>query len=187
MARDLTSGMVTAIDAQFVRVAAAIEAEFGSGTIWLWTGAASLSWDSKTWVGLGNLIGASEVEEGVEISAKGVTLSLSGVPSELLALTEDDYRNRPLRIWLLKMNEAFDAVDESYLQFAGRMDTMTIEDTGSTATISMQCESNLADLARPRVVRYTDAEQKRLHPGDRGLEFVAALAEKPLYWGVPTP
>lgn len=187
MARDLTSGMISAIDATVVRVAAAIEAEFGSGTVRLWTGITTLSWNSVSWSGLGELIGASEVEEGLDISAKGVALTLSGVPSDLLTLTEDDYRNKPIRIWLLQMNEAFDAVEESYLRFAGRMDTMAIRDDGGTAVITMQCESILADLTRPRVVRYTDAEQKRLHPGDRGLEFVAKLAEKPLYWGVPTP
>lgn len=188
MARDLTAGMIAAATATTVRFAAAIEAQFDSGTGRVWTGTATLSWGGNSWTGLGDLIGADAIEEATAVSAKGVALTLSGIPSSLITLAlDDDYRGKPVIIYILQMNSAFTSVEYSYQQFAGRMDTMTIEDGGETATITLQCESNLVDLERPKIRRYTDEEQQQILAGDRGLEFVAALAEKPLYWGVPAP
>jgi hypothetical protein len=186
MARDLTSGWASATVAASVRIAMAIEAEFSTGTVRVWSGAATLAWNSLSWTALGHLIGVDRIEESQAVSANGVAITLSGVPSSLINLAlNDDYRGKPVRIWILLMDADFDTVVESYLQFAGRMDTMTFEDAGETTSFSMQCESNLVDLQRPRIVRYTDEEQQRLHPGDLGLQYVAALAEKPLYWGIP--
>lgn len=68
------------------------------------------------------------------------------------------------------------------LLFLGRMDNMDIV-VGPTATITLKAESRLADLERPRVLRFNDATQQALFPGDRGLEFVEAMIEKAIKWG----
>ena len=59
---------------------------------------------------------------------------------------------------------------------------MNIE-AGETATISISVESRLVDWERPRVHRYTNADQQIAYPGDKGLEFVAQMVEKELVWG----
>lgn len=48
--------------------------------------------------------------------------------------------------------------------------------------ISRDVYSDKADIGGPRVLRYSDEDQQRLFPGDRGLEH-AANANRPLPWG----
>lgn len=67
--------------------------------------------------------------------------------------------------------------------FAGRMDTMRLQDTGETTTVTVSCESRLIDLERARERRYTDEDQKELYPDDRGFEYVADLQDKEVLWG----
>ena len=44
-------------------------------------------------------------------------------------------------------------------------------------------ESRLADWERPRVSRYTDADQQQRFPGDLGCRFAPQMVEKELVWG----
>jgi hypothetical protein len=63
------------------------------------------------------------------------------------------------------------------------MDTMRIEDSGDTASITVQAESRFIELERTHERRYTDQDQQQLYPGDLGLEYVAGLQDKEIAWG----
>lgn len=183
MSRDLPAPLASAVVARVVPVALLAEFAFASETLRMWTGMTDTNWDGHTWTGAGDLGGITPVDETTEIGAAGLTFTLSGIPSDLvtLALT-DHYRGRHCKLWLACLDGG--AVEAAVRIFGGRMDVMSIEDGGETSTISIQAENRLVDLFRARDVRYTDATQKRLFPGDLGCEYVAALAEKPLPWGV---
>lgn len=187
MARDLPSAVATAIGSTVVKLAFFAEFQFASGTVRLWTGYGNKSWGGHTWSGAGDFGGLTPIDETTEIGAAGLTFKLSQVPSTSLALAlGDNYRGKPCKLWLAVL-DASDAVVDTYQVFAGRMDVMKIEDGDGTGAIAIQAENRLIDLSRPRTRRYTDAEQQRRYPGDRGLEYVAKLPEKPLYWGVAAP
>jgi hypothetical protein len=62
------------------------------------------------------------------------------------------------------------------------MDTCDLE-IGETATITLTIQNRLADWERPRLRRYTDEDQQSVYDGDLGLQFVAQMAEKTIYWG----
>ena len=188
MARDLPAAVATAIAAGVVPIAFFAEFQFAGGTVRMWTGYASISWNSQTWLAAGDFGGLSPVDETTEVGAAGLTFTLSGIPSSLLSVAlADHYRGRACKLWMAIMNTGATAVVDAYPVFGGRMDVMNIEDAGETSKITIQAESRLIDLTRARTVRYTNEEQQRLFPGDLGLEYVAKLAEKPLYWGVPSP
>jgi len=185
MAREMPAAVSTAIQGAVVHLALFGEFQFASGTVRMWTGAGDKSWSGQTWTGGGNLVGISPIDETTEVSAAGLNFTLNGVPSSLVGTAlADAYRGRPCKLWLAILDAA-EAVVDVVQVFAGRMDVMTIADAGETATITLQAENRLVDLRRPRSSRYTNEEQQRLFAGDVGLEFVAKLAEKPLYWGVP--
>ncbi len=184
MARDLPLALASAVVARVVRVALLAEFAFASETLRMWTGQADTNWAGHTWTGAGDLGGITPVDETTEIGAAGLTFTLSGIPSNLVTLAlQDHYRGRQCKLWLACLTEA-GAVEAAVRIFGGRMDVMSIEDAGETSTISIQAESRLVDLMRARDARYTDATQKRLFAGDLGCEYVAALAEKPLPWGI---
>lgn len=58
-----------------------------------------------------------------------------------------------------------------------------IDDDATTITISVTVESDLVDLERSKVRRFTDEDQKAIHPDDRGFEFVNRLQDTEITWG----
>ena len=185
MSRNLPSAVASAVVGSVVKLAFFAEFQFASGTVRMWTGVGNKSWNALTWTGAGDFGGISPVDESTDVRAAGLAFRLSGIPASSLSLAlSDNYRGKPCKLWLAILDAA-DAVVDTYQIFAGRMDVMTIDDGGDTASINVQAENRLVDLTRARALRYTDAEQRRLFAGDLGLEFVAKLAEKPLHWGVP--
>jgi len=60
---------------------------------------------------------------------------------------------------------------------------MVINDGSETATIQVTVENRLIEFERTRVRRYTAEDQKIDYPNDKGLEFVAEMAEKEIVWG----
>ena len=183
MSRDLTTAVQNQLSADELQPFFAVKLNFDSGDLRLWTGYGDITVDSETYTGGGQLLDISEIEETVEIAARGITMSLNGVDSSLvsLALTEN-YQTRSAKVYLGVLSSGA-VVASPYQLFDGRMDVLSIDDSGDTATITMTAESRLIDLERPRLRRYTSEDQKLRHPTDTGLDFVAALQEKEIAWG----
>ncbi len=183
MSRNLTTAVSNQLSADELQPFFAIKLNFDSGSLKLWTGYGDITVDSETYTGGGQFLAVSPVEETVEVAARGVTMSLNGIDASLitLALTEN-YQTRSAKVFLGVLSSGA-VVADPYLVFDGRMDVMTIDDNGETATISMTAESRLIDLERPKLRRYTSEDQKLNHPDDIGLDFVASLQEKEIAWG----
>ncbi len=181
--RNLTTGMTTEIAKPEVAPIVFVELAFDSDTLRVWSGYGSLSWSGNTWLGSGDMGSLSAVTETEELTANGVTLSLSGIPSEniALALTEK-YRGRPGKIWLGFLNAAMAVIANPKQVFSGRMDVMVIDEGAETSTISISLESRAIDLLRTRERRYTHEDQQIDFPGDMGLEFVSDLQNKDVRW-----
>lgn len=160
-----------------------IELDFPDGKV----RATSLPFDvvlgGHVYSGLSILGKVSPVTEGAEQRSYGVTLELSAIPLELadyVALQE--VQGREVTISQGFVNKGHQIIGEPFVVFRGRMDTMDVQ-VGETTAVSIACESLLIDWERPRVRRFTDADQKSRHPGDKGLEFVSAMTTKELLWG----
>lgn len=183
MARDLTASVVTQLQAASVEVGILFEGEFASGWVRLWSGVGTLSWDAKSWSGVGTLLGISGIDETNEIRASGLTVSLSGVPSDLLSAALGDARSGKTGRVYLAFFSGGSIVADPILQFEGRLDVPAIEDGPDTATISISYESELIDLERARERRYTPEDQAIDFPGDLGFAYVAALQDAQITWG----
>ena len=183
MARDLTASVITQLQSASVEVGILFEGEFASGWVRLWSGIGSLSWDGKTWTGTGNLLGISGIDETAEVRASGMTVSLSGVPSDLLSAALGDARSGRIGRVYLAFFSGGSIVADPILQFEGRLDVPAIEDGPETATISISYESELIDLERARERRYTPEDQAIDFPGDLGFDYVASLQDAQITWG----
>jgi len=179
--RDLTSAIVNSLDDEVLQPFFAIEMLFdGSQTLRLWTGVGELDYQGNSWYGAGQMLGVEAVEETTEISAKGATISLSGVPAEVLSLAlNEPYQGRKANIYFGTFNGGTSLSEI----FSGYMDQMNIEETADTCTISLTLENKLVDLERPRVARFTSSYQKSVYSGDRGFDFVEDLQDKEIVWG----
>ena len=88
--RDLTNAVKTAIVADQVSPILLFQGEFASGFVRVWSGIGDLSWNSEVWSGVGNLGGVSNIQENSDIQANGVTVTMSGIPSDLISLVLGD-------------------------------------------------------------------------------------------------
>jgi hypothetical protein len=191
MSRGLSSTLLAAVAAKTIRPAIFVFMDFASGAVRAWTGKGDFTWGGNTYAGIGSFGGISEVEETGNPVANGLTLTLSGIPSTLLATSLDrtQYRGRRVRVWHGFFNVTGDTaalIDTPVASFAGRMDVMTPTDTGETSTIALTCENRLVDLERSRERRYTDADMQQLNPGDGSFRYVAGLQDKQFNWGQAT-
>lgn len=170
-----------ALDSRFlsdaVNLFIAVELFFDQGTLRYWTGVGNKTINGNTYTGAGTLLNVGGLEESDDLSAPGASVTLSGVDSNLVSTAlQEPYQNRECRIHLGSENETFEV-------FSGFMDTMTIDDSGDTCTINIQCESRLILLDRIVPLRYTQETQERLYPGDTFFSFVTALADRQVTWG----
>ena len=183
MSRGLTAGALAQIAATELQPILLFLAEFQSGTIYIWNGIGDLSWNSQTWTGVGTFMSFSDIEESTEVKAVGATITLNGIPSDLVSTALSDVRqNKPGKLYLGFLSSG-SIVSDPYLIFAGRLDVVHLDESSEGSTISLQYESRLIDLSRPRVFRYTPEDQEREFAGDLGMEFVPALQDKKVTWG----
>lgn len=184
MSRSLTSSMQTAVTADLVRPIILVECAFDSGDLNLWNGIGTLTVSSTDYVGAGTLLAIGEIAESSELQANGITVTLSGITDPLLAKARDeDYQGRELTVKLGAMDSSNGVISSPVTVFSGFMDTMTINDSSETATIQIAVENRLIEFERTRIRRYTAEDQKIDYPNDKGLEFVAEMAEKEIVWG----
>ena len=180
MSRDITTTVQNALDDSVIYPFFAIDLMFTSGPLYVWTGYGDLTIGSKTYLGAGQLINISSVSETTEMEAKGATLTMSGIPSSFLSLAlQEPYQGRECRIYFGVTSSPSDYVEI----FSGELDQMNIEEQAETATISVTAENVLIKLERPVVRRFTNEDQKSRFPFDRGLEYVAGLQDKEIFWG----
>lgn len=205
MARELPVEFVEELSNDVVYPFFAVSVDFESGPLYFWTGYGDLIIDGITYLGAGQLVNISSVEETTEIEAKGATVTMTGIPSTFLSLAlQEPYQGRECRIYfglslanktigteassIVTTEDLVELLTEGDTRhlieiFSGELDQMNITEQADGATIAVTAENILIKLERPVVRRFTNEDQKSRFPLDRGLEFVAALQDKEIFWG----
>lgn len=101
MSRGLTPAALAEIAKPQVQPVVFFSAQFDSGTVWFWTGYGEIDWNGHVWIGSGDVIQFSGIDETALIEARGIQLQFAGADVALVtaALTED-IQGRRLRIFL---------------------------------------------------------------------------------------
>ncbi len=164
------------------------ELYFDSGTTRLWTGYGDIVVSGQTYVGAGTLGRISSIEETQVLRAASLTIQIVGMPASVVSLSlNEDYNGRDIILKVAFIDKVGNIIDAPVTMFKGFMDVMEVENFGEQSTISIQCENRLVDLERPRILRYTDQDQKNKYPDDKGFEFVAKLSDgREIVWGGPS-
>jgi hypothetical protein len=180
----MSAEFLAAIQSAEIRPAVFVEAHFTSGPLYVWSGAGNIDWNGHTWTSVVSLGSISTIEEGSDVQAKGITLTLSGIDPSLLGGVLTEFR---VGLPVLVRFGLFDAegtlIADPIISWAGRMDQPTINVDGTTATISINCENRLIDMNVAVDRRYTNEDQRLDFPEDRGMEFVPSIQEVVIYWG----
>lgn len=181
--KTLGTNAATALTSDSPRVAAFAQFELDSGTQRYTTLPYTTTWNSQSWLGLGNLAQIDEIRETESLTATGVKITLSGIPSSLVSLIlSESIQSRVCTIWFAALGSDNAVLDTPPIEFKGFVDAPSMQIDGGSATITINCESVLADFARPRVRRYNDADQQAEYPGDKFFEFVPQMTEREIVW-----
>jgi hypothetical protein len=181
---DATPAFIAALAQPIIRPALFVQATFNTATLYLWTGRGSITWGGRTWLGVGTLGTVSTIEEGSNVEARGITLTMSGLdPTALQDVLNEVQQGLPALVYFGLFDESLALIPNPVTAFAGRMDQPTLDVTGETATISIACESRLMDMNNPAMRRYTNEDQQRDYPNDQGFSFVPGVQEVTIYWG----
>lgn len=149
---------------------------FTSGIKYYWDGFGDLEEDGDTYIGAANLVARSEIPIGVDDENGQLMLTLSGVDPDIVAAVravEAEIYNRPITIWGQFFNEALQLSGDKFFLFGGTMDVPTYSGEGTASrTISIPCEGEWGDRLGAALSSFSDADQQRRFPGDKGLEYV---------------
>ena len=179
MARSVPAAILSALADPEVYPFYAVEMMFDTAPVRLWTGYGDRTIDGQTYLGAGDLMSISGLEEDNDLSAKSASITITGIPSEYVSIAlQEPYQRRTCRILFGVSN-----VDDFVEVFAGKMNQMPIEDSGETSIITLTVESKLVELGRAIVRRYTHESQQARYPGDTFFSFVADIQDKGIPWG----
>jgi len=185
MARDLSANLEAQVDGSSLRPFLAVDIDFETGVSRFWGGYGDITIDGNTYLGLGTFGSVSEIPESTENKATGITLSLSGIPSDLIAAALDsEYQGNACSVYLGALDDTHAVISSPYKVFSGVVDTMTVNQQSEAATISINVENRMLDFERPRARRYTDEDQRSRFSYDNAFRYVGALQEKQINWGV---
>lgn len=179
MSRTINSNLLTALTSAEVEPYFAVEFVLDGSPIRLWTGYGDKTISSQTYTGSGHLLSISGLEEVGDISAKTVSISLSGMPSEIVSMAlSEDYQRRVCRIYF----GTRDTTTPIEI-FTGYLNKMTIDDSGDSSTITVAVDSKLITLERASNFRYTDASHQARENGDTFFSYVAGLQDVRVSFG----
>lgn len=181
--RTLDAAITAAMPSPVVRGIYFVKLAFDSGSACWHSGFGDLTFGGDTYLGVGTLSSISPIKEESGVKAAGATVGLSGIKEEIVSmLLSEPYLNRKAYIYFMPLDEGDQPVAATpYMLFRGTMDDISGE-MGASASFTVSLKSRFADWERSRRSLYTDVEQQRLHPGDRGLEYVAQLSQKKIIW-----
>ncbi len=154
------------------------EMQLASGVLRLSALGYDIEWDGHTWTGVRGLGGIGPVEEA-PTQVSGLRFSLAGVTeSHIAGLLAESIQGRPVILRIVVLNRATEpptmAVDNNVWQ--GLLDVQRYNE--SDAVISVTAENRLIEWDRPNLIRFSDEDQVRLHPGDRFFKLAAQMAER---------
>lgn len=184
MARSITSGFQTEIEAQSLMPCLLAKAQFDSGDVRVWSGYGDIDFNSETYSGVGNFLGINQVEETQTLEAKSTAFTLSGIPSSYVSLAlNESFQGRAISCWFGVLDSTKQLVADPFKIFSGQMDTMQIMDDGTNSSITINAESDLIDLRKANVRNYTPEDQKIDYSSDKGLDYVPLIQDLAISWG----
>jgi len=162
-----------------------VEAEFTSGTLRLCTARSNIEdTDSppNIYYASGLLGAVEEVTDAVR-DVNSLNMTVGGVDPAIIAIAlGEQVRGRPLRLYFALLDPGTHALLDMVQIWSGSISAMNISQQNNLATIKLTAEHRGALFSRAKPIRYTDADQQRLYPGDRCLEYIVSQSQQSDVW-----
>tara|TARA_R110002153_G_scaffold273084_1_gene442968 strand:- start:4822 stop:5391 length:570 start_codon:yes stop_codon:yes gene_type:complete len=144
-----------------------------------WSGYGDRTIGVNVYTGAGELISISGLEEVNDMSAKALTISLSGMSGTVISMAlQEPYQRRKCRVYFGDTSVA-DVVEV----FTGSLNKMTIADSADSGTVTVLVDSKMVEADRSSNRRYTSESQKARFSGDTFFDYVAPIQDSEISWG----
>jgi hypothetical protein len=184
MSRIISADMISALSASPVRPVYLLRTNVATPYLAYCSLDRDLTWDGIPYVGNGTFLGRSSIVESNDDSADELEIILSGVSEALLSIIlAYSHGNILGRLYLGLLNAAGALIADPLTLFEGIIDCPTIQDKVDELSLSIKYVSTLLPMQSSREIRYTDAMQKHMFPGDLGFEFLSQIAAWKGFWG----
>ena len=185
--RIVGASAVTALNSGAAALVMLIEMNFTSGTLRLNTSRYNITdLASPSVVFLASrLMGSIEEVWDTVREAKGLKFTLSGLDPGVLAIAlAEQVRGRSLKLFLAVLDSTTHNTLDIVQVWSGQMASAPISynSEDNTATIVITAEHRGVLFSRAKPIRYTDADQVRLYPGDHCLEYVVSQSQVTDIW-----
>lgn len=179
MSRSVSGTFATLLASEHVTAFPLVEMQLATGTLYICGAAHDVTWGGNTYLsarGLGEIEALSETDAEI----KGLAFSLQGVTPDIIALClTDQSQGRPVIVRLAALNGTAIEVDSNV--WSGYIDTLSLID-GPQPAVRVTAEHRLISWQQPQPLRFSDADQQRLFPGDRFFEHAEQTVSKTLVW-----
>lgn len=186
--RTIGGAASTALGSGSVALVGLVEMMFTGGTLRLSTSRYDVLLDDEsptlTYIA-SRLLGQIGDVSDAPGEAQNLSLSLSGLDPAIIAIAlGEQIRGRPIRLNVGVLDATTHAMLDVVQLWAGRMATMDIvqDPKGPTATIKLTAEHRGVLFNRAKPLRYTDADQRKLFPSDKSLEYMISQSDHQDIW-----
>lgn len=182
--RDITSTTLAAAAAPTVHPVLFVKLALDAGTVLVHSELGDISFGGDTYTGIGKFGGMGAAEESSDLSRTPISLTLSGIPNDLIAIVLGQYyQGRRATVFLGYLDLTTRVlVDTPTILYRGNIDAADIQQD-KTCTVTISVESRFAAWDKPLVRRYNNSDQQSRYPGDLGLQFIEQTADKQIIWG----
>ncbi len=141
----------------------------------LWTGQGGLRLDGKLYRGGGAALKVGAAETAAGDPDRRLTLTLSGIPKDLRSKFLQDAGPQKTTVeWVYSQDSGKSWRRIEDLSFRGRLSTPSLVE----GALQVEIETLRGDVDRGRPLRWSHEDQQRRFPGDKGLEYMRALAQQ---------
>lgn len=132
----------------------------------------NITYSGVTYTPSSSLQGISTVTETSEIQVGSISIKLSGVSQEYIAiLLGQTYTNRQIVINRVLLSNSYSIVGSPILIYDGRIQSFSISDSDKTSTVTLTASSHWADFEKKSGRRTNHNSQQMHFSGDKGFEY----------------
>ncbi|MFA6219586.1 MAG: hypothetical protein WC692_07375 [Erythrobacter sp.] len=186
--KTLSPAALAALEAGEAIVSGALEIAC-TPVVRVWGGYHQITFDGRSFDPIGDRALAQVMGGALGDAAQDITLALSGIDAETLALLDaTGLSGAPAVLWRLIFDQSGNTLLDFDVWARGRLDTLeSDEEIGGTAAITARLETAAKGLGRSGARMRSDADQRLIDPADGFFKNVSYAGEKTLYWGGRRP
>lgn len=183
MAEVITKAMCRALLARWPIVLLS-EIHYEDTVLYLWSGTGELSFDDKTWLGLGIFGTVGPIRQTSDITIEDTTFRLSGVSEEAMVVLSAQVRNKPAKVWLACLTPDGKIVRDPYQIADMEIDypTFDADDGNGSAAVGLVARSGFYTLERAIDEVWSSEDQRARYPDDTGMDLISTYANKEILW-----